>query len=106
MSYEINLHFRRFGYGMGRVTGLNTYYIGLPVPFTARARPNPGPNISLILAQHLDLRPSARVPSPWTMTRSFVLSPTDLRAVQMQMFTSRAWGAQKYPSRGVDVIYS
>ena len=30
------------------------------------------PTISLILAKYADLRPSARVPSPWTITRSFV----------------------------------
>ena len=32
-----------------------------------------GPTIVLILARYPDLRPSARVPSPWTMTRSFIL---------------------------------
>ena len=30
------------------------------------------PTIWLRLANYLDLRPSARVTSPWTMTRSFV----------------------------------
>ena len=41
-----------------------------------------------------DLRPSARVPSPWTLTRSFVPSTTDLRELQIKMFTSRAWAAK------------
>ena len=37
MSYEIKLRFRRFSCGTGQITGLNTYYIGLLVPFTTRA---------------------------------------------------------------------
>ena len=37
MSYEINLRFGRFSCGLGQVTGLSAYYIGLPVPFTTRA---------------------------------------------------------------------
>ena len=49
VSYEINLRFRRFSCGTGQITGLNTYYIGLTVPFTTRAssdlRPHdPGEN--------------------------------------------------------------
>jgi len=52
------------------------------------------PTISLILALDLDLRPSARVPSPWTRTRSFISWSTDLREVQIKMFTSRAWAAK------------
>ena len=43
MVCTINLRFRRFGYGTGQVTGLNTYYIGLPVPFTTRASSVSGP---------------------------------------------------------------
>ena len=27
VSYEINLRFRRFGYGTGQITGLSAYYI-------------------------------------------------------------------------------
>ena len=36
--------------------------------------------------QDLDLRSSAFVTSPWTMTRSFVLSPIDLREACLLYF--------------------
>ena len=52
------------------------------------------PTIWLIRAKYTDLRPSARVPSPWTMMRSFVPWSTDLREVQIKMFTYRAWAAK------------
>ena len=37
MFYKINLRFRRFGYGAGQITGLNTYYIGFPIAKCSRA---------------------------------------------------------------------
>ena len=103
MSYEINLRFRRFSSGTGQLTGLSGYYISSTRPKDARWSTR-SPTISLFGHQGLDLRPSARVPSPWTMTRSFVPRSTDLCEVQIKMFTPRA-GSQKYPSYNVDVIY-
>ena len=64
MSYEIKLRFRHFGYGTGQITGLNVYYIGLPVPFTTRALSNSRP-------QHLanlDFWPVPATISPCTIT--------------------------------------
>ena len=72
VSYEIKLRFRRFGYGTGQMTGLSAYYIARDPTMLRAARPTPEPTILLILASGSDLRPSARVPSPWTMMRSFV----------------------------------
>ena len=49
---------------MGRVTGLNTYYIGLPVPFTTRASAESRP-------QHLansGATPRSATISPCTIT--------------------------------------
>ena len=64
MVCTINLRFRRFSSGTGQITGLNTYYIGLPVPFTTRAS-------SVLRPQHLakpsDLLGSAAI-SPCTFT--------------------------------------
>jgi hypothetical protein len=57
---------------MGQITGLSGYYIARDPTMLGAARLGREPTISLILALDLDLRPSARVPSPWTMTRSFV----------------------------------
>ena len=52
------------------------------------------PVIFLIRAQDLDLGLSALVPSPWTLARSFVSSPTDLREVQINNIQTRARAAQ------------
>ena len=70
--YKINLRFRRFGCGTGQITGLGAYYIARDPTMLRAARPTPEPTILLKRASGSDLRPSARVPSPWTMTRSFV----------------------------------
>ena len=52
-----------------------------------------GPTILLRWALNLDLRPSARVTSPWTMNdHLFHDRPT--YAVQIKMFTSRMWTAK------------
>ena len=105
MSYEINLRFRRFGYGTGQVTGLNTYYIGLPVPFTTRALSNSQP-------QHLaytgELLGSATI-SPCTFTmdhNAIICSMIDrLARGPDQDVHVPSVGSQKYPSYDVDVIY-
>ena len=94
VSCKINSRFRRFGCGTGQIIGLNTYYIARDPTTLRAARPTPEPTILLILASGSDLRPSARVPSPWTMTRPFVPSTTDLREVQIKMFTSRVWAVK------------
>ena len=49
MVCKINLRLRRLGWGTGQTIGLNTYYIGLTVPFTTRALSVSRPQISLIL---------------------------------------------------------
>ena len=69
--YKVNLLFRRFSCGTGQITGLSGYYIARDPKMLGAGRRSCGPNISLILADYLDLRSSARVPSPWTITRSF-----------------------------------
>ena len=35
MSYKINSRFRRFGYGMGQITGMSAYHIGDPTMLLA-----------------------------------------------------------------------
>jgi hypothetical protein len=52
------------------------------------------PVILLIRAQDLDLGLSAVVPSPCTLARSFVSSPTDLREVQINNIQTRARAPQ------------
>ena len=59
MFYKINLRFRRFCYGTGQITGLNSYYIGLPVPFTTRALSVSGPH---------HLAKSGFIPKPGTIS--------------------------------------
>ena len=105
MSYEINLRFRRFGCGTGQITGLNTYYIGLPVPFTTRA-------LSVSRPQHLDnldFWPGPATISPCTVTMdhdAIIFSMTDglTRGPDQDVHVPSVVG-QKYPSRGVDVLY-
>jgi hypothetical protein len=71
VSYKINLRIRRFSPRTGQVTGLIVYYIA-PRPKDARRGSSVSRAHDLALnAYNLDLRPSARVPSPWTVTRSF-----------------------------------
>jgi len=94
VSCEINSRFRRFGYGTGHITGLDVYQIARDPTMLRAARPSREPTIWFIWARDPDLRPSARVPSPWTLMRSFVPWSTDLREVQIKMFTSRAWAAK------------
>ena len=105
MSYEINLRFRRFGYGTGRVTGLNTYYIGLAVPFTTRASSVPR---ALYLANmSLETGPATISASTITMDHGAIIcSMTDglTRGPDQDVHVSSV-GSPKYPSRSVDAIY-
>ena len=59
MVYKVNLRFRRLGYGTVQITGLNTYYIGLTVPFTTRALSVSGPH---------HLAKSGFIPGPATIS--------------------------------------
>jgi hypothetical protein len=52
------------------------------------------PTFWFIRAQDRDLRPSAVVPSPWTLARSFVSSSTDLTEVQINNIQTRGRAAQ------------
>ena len=70
--YKVNLLFRRFSCGTGQITGLSGYYIARDPKMLGAGRRSREPKIWLIWTFGLDLRPSARVPSPWTMMRSFV----------------------------------
>ena len=105
MGCEINLRFRRFSCGTGQITGLNTYYIGLLVPFTTRASLVSGPH------QHLN---SGELLGPATISACTITM--DLDAIICSMIDRLARGPDqdvhvpsvvgpKYPSRGVDVIY-
>ena len=105
VSYEIKLRFMRFGYGTGHPTELNTYYIGLPLPFTTRA-------LSVSRPHHLarfGLKTKPATISPCTITMdhdAIVCSMTDrlVRAPDADVHVPSV-GSPKYPSRGVDVIY-
>ena len=105
MSYKINSHFRHFGCGTGQVTGLNTYYIGLPVPFTTRASSVSGPQ-DLVKTS---ARPGSATISPCTVTMdhdAIIFSMTDgLTRGPDQDVHVLSVGSQKYPSYDVDVIY-
>ena len=72
VSYKIKLRFRRFGCGTGQLSGLRGYYIAQDPTMLRAARPTRGSTISSIMALDVNLRSSARVPSPWTLMRSFV----------------------------------
>jgi hypothetical protein len=102
---EIKLRFRRFGCGTGHPTGLNTYYIGLPVPFTTRASSDLRPHY-LIYSGEL-LGPATFSPCTITMDHNAIICfMTDgLARGPDQDVHVPSVGSPKYPSRGVDVIY-
>ena len=105
MSYKINLRFRRFSCGTGQITGLNSYYIGLPVPFTTRALSVSGPH---------HLAKSGFIPGPATISpctftmdhNAIIYFMTDglTRGPDADVHVPSV-GSQKYPSYNVDVIY-
>ena len=105
MFYKINSRFGRFGYQTGQITGLNTYYIGLPVPFTTRASAESRPQD----LANLGARPGPAAISPCTFTMdhdAIICFMTDglTRGPDADVHVPSV-GSQKYPSRGVDVIY-
>ena len=105
MVYEINLRFRRFGYGTGQLTGLIVYYIA-PRPKDARR----GSSVSRAhdLA-NFAVRPESATISPCTITMdpaAIICSMIDrlARGPDADVHVPGV-GSPKYPSRGVDVIY-
>ena len=72
VSCKVNSRFRRFGYRTGHPKRLSGHTFDLLFQRLPAADRSRGPTISHRRANYLDLRPSARVSSPWTMTRSFV----------------------------------
>ena len=105
MFYKVNLRFRRFGSGTGQLTGLSVYYIGIFVPEAPGGSSIAGPHYLIYLGTRLG---SATI-SPCTITM-------DLDAIICFMIDRLvrgpdqdvhipSVGSQKYPSRGVDVIY-
>ena len=105
MSYEINSCFRRFGYGMGHPTGLSMYYIELSLPKA------PGgsaiPRAQDLVNSSTRLRPAIISPCTITMDHDAIICfMTDrlVRGPDADVHVPSV-GSQKYPSRGVDVIY-
>ena len=72
VSCKVNLRFRRFGSGTVQPNRLSGCTFDLLSKNHRAPRPSRDPTIWLKRAIYPDLRPSARVPLPWTMTRSFV----------------------------------
>ena len=105
MVCTVNLLFRRFFGGMGHPTGLNMYYIGLPVPFTTRASSVSGPQDLALM----DAKPGSATISPCTVIMdhdAIVCFMTDglTRGPDADVHVPSV-GSQRYPSRGVDAIY-
>ena len=106
VSCKVNLRFRRFGYGTGQVTGLTCYYIGLPrFPF---ARYLLAPVATIWPKRASDLEPATISACTITMDHDAIIcSIIDrlARGPDKDVHAPKV-GSQKYPSRGVDVIYS
>ena len=105
MSYKINLRFRRFSCGTGQITGLKTYYIGLPVPFTTRALSVSGPHYLAWMGLYHE--PATISPCTFTMDHNAIIcSMIDglARGPDKDVHVPSV-GSQKYPSYNVDVIY-
>ena len=105
MVYKINLRFRRFSSGTGKITGLSDYYIA-PRPKDARR----GSSVSR--AHDLALRgtiPGTATISPCTFTMDhdaivcFMIDRLE-RGPDQDVHVPSV-GSLKYPSRRVDVIY-
>ena len=105
MSCEINLRFRRFGYGTVHLIGLIVYYIA-PRPKDARR----GSSVS----RAHDLDNSALLPRPATISPCNITMDHDAIICFMIGGLTRgpdkdvhvpSVGSQKYPSYDVDVIY-
>ena len=105
MSYEINLRFRRFGYGTGHPTGLNMYYIELSLPKA------PGGSA---IPRAQDLTKKGKILGPATISACTITMDHDAIICSMIDRLTRgpdkdvhvpSVGSPKYPSYNVDVIY-
>ena len=105
MVYEINLRFRRFGYGTGQLTGLIVYYIAPRPKDARRGSTSPRPhNLA-----HMDFKPEPATISPCTITMdhdAIICSMIDrlVRAPDKDVHVPSV-GSKKYPSYNVDVLY-
>ena len=105
MVYKINLRFRRFGYRTVHPTELNGYYIAQSDPIALRGSVTARP-LDLI---NLGTKPGPATISPCTFTvdpHAIICSMIDrlARGPDKDVHVPSV-GSQKYPSRGVDVIY-
>ena len=101
----INLRFRRFGCGMGQISGLSAYYIARDPTMLRAAQPTREPTILLKMA--LTHEPATISPCTITMDHDAIIcSMTDrlARGPDQDVHVPSVVGP-KYPSRGVDVIY-
>ena len=105
MSYKINLRFRRFSSGTGQITGLIVYYIA--------QRPQDARRGSSDSRAH-DLARFGSKPGPAAISACTITMDHDAIVCSMNDGLTRgpdkdvhvpSAGSQKYPSRGVDVIY-
>ena len=105
MNYEIKLRFRRFGSGTGQLIGLSGYYIARDPKMLGAGRRSRGPTISLKKGTRLG--PATISPCTITMDHDAIICSMIDRLVRGpdQDVHIPSVGSQKYPSRGVDVIY-
>ena len=105
MSYKINFRFRRFGYGMGQIIGLDVYQIVRDPTMLRAGRPTREPMISLISGKLL--RPATISPCTITMDHDAIICSMNDRLARGpdQDVHAPSVGSQKYPSYNVDVIY-
>ena len=105
MSCEINLRFRRFSYGTGQLTGLIVYYIA-PRPKDARRGSSVSRPHDLTKGGEL-LGPATISACTITMDHNAIICSMNDRLARSpdQDVHGPSVDSQKYPSRGVDVIY-
>ena len=106
MSCEIKLRFRRFSSGTGQITGLIVYYIA-PRPKDAR-RASANSRAHDLVNWGIDPGPATISPCTITMDHDAIIcSMIDrlARGPDQDVHVPSVVGP-KYPSRGVDVIYS
>ena len=105
MVYKINLRFRRFGYGKGKIVGLSVYYIRFPIAKCSRA--------SLVL-RPTHLANLGKLHGPATISACTITMDHDAIICFVTDGLTRgpdqdvhvpSVGSQKYPSYNVDVIY-
>jgi hypothetical protein len=105
VSYKINLRFRRFSSRTGHLTGLIVYYIA-PRPKDAR-RASANSRAHDLVNWGIDPGPATISACTITMDHDAIICfVTDrlMRGPDKDVHVPSV-GSQKYPSRGVDVIY-